>query len=438
MNRHVPPHVAAAEAREAGGRGCTDVAPIRQRGQHEVFCGLTSIIWLHRKVQDAFFLIVGSRTCAHLMQSAAGVMIFSEPRFGTAIIDDRDLSGMADMNDELDKVVARLITRRPDIRMLVLVGSCPSEVIKLDLPRAAMRLNARFVPDLRVLSYSGSGIETTFTQGEDNFLNAVVAAAPPAAADAPAQLVVAGCLADVIEDQFTRIFAGLGIDNVHFLPARRAEAVPSIGPGTVVLMAQPYLTETAKAFEKKGARVLIAPFPLGEEGTTAWLRVAADHFGVPGERFEAVTAPGRERARKGVSLYLDRLAGRRVFFFPDSQMEPSLARFLSREAGADIVEVGTPYLNKAHMAPDLALLPSTVRLAEGQDVDKQIDRCRADDPDLIVCGMGLGNPFEAEGRTTKWSIEFAFTPIQGYEQAGDLAELFARPVGRREALAVEV
>jgi light-independent protochlorophyllide reductase subunit N len=49
-----------------------------------VFCGLTGIVWLHRKIQDAFFLIVGSRTCAHLMQSAAGVMIFAEPRFGTA------------------------------------------------------------------------------------------------------------------------------------------------------------------------------------------------------------------------------------------------------------------------------------------------------------------------------------------------------------------
>ena len=47
---------------------------LRERGQREVFCGLTGIVWLHRKLQDAFFLIVGSRTCAHLMQSAAGVM----------------------------------------------------------------------------------------------------------------------------------------------------------------------------------------------------------------------------------------------------------------------------------------------------------------------------------------------------------------------------
>jgi hypothetical protein len=88
---------------------CTDIAAkpardvLKQRGQREVFCGLTSIMWLHRKMQDAFFLIVGSRTCAHLMQSAAGVMIFAEPRFATAIIDERDLAGMADMNDELDK-----------------------------------------------------------------------------------------------------------------------------------------------------------------------------------------------------------------------------------------------------------------------------------------------------------------------------------------------
>ncbi|MEO8279941.1 MAG: hypothetical protein ABI564_09635, partial [Ideonella sp.] len=69
--------------------GCSDAPVLRERGQREVFCGLTGIIWLHRKIQDAFFLVVGSRTCAHLIQSAAGVMIFAEPRFATAIIDER-------------------------------------------------------------------------------------------------------------------------------------------------------------------------------------------------------------------------------------------------------------------------------------------------------------------------------------------------------------
>ena len=78
--------------------GCS--TPILQeRGQREVFCGLTGIVWLHRKIQDAFFLVVGSRTCAHLIQSAAGVMIFAEPRFATAILDERDLAGIADIDD---------------------------------------------------------------------------------------------------------------------------------------------------------------------------------------------------------------------------------------------------------------------------------------------------------------------------------------------------
>ena len=70
--------------------GCLHTPVLRERGQREVFCGLTGIIWLHRKMQDAFFLVVGSRTCAHLLQSAAGVMIFAEPRFATAILQDRD------------------------------------------------------------------------------------------------------------------------------------------------------------------------------------------------------------------------------------------------------------------------------------------------------------------------------------------------------------
>jgi light-independent protochlorophyllide reductase subunit N len=37
--------------------------------------------------------------------------------------------------------------------------------------------------------------------------------------------------------------------------------------------------------------------------------------------------------------------------------------------------------------------------------------------------------------TTKWSIELVFTPIQGFEQAADLAGLFTRPLHRRQLLA---
>ena len=416
--------------------GCSAPPVLRERGQREVFCGLTGIMWLHRKIQDAFFLIVGSRTCAHLMQSAAGVMIFAEPRFATAIIEEKDLAGLADANAELDAVVERLLARRPEIRMLFLVGSCPSEVIKLDLSRAALRLGQRFAPQVRVLNYSGSDIETTFTQGEDACLTALVPTLPAQPVAAEPSLMIVGVLADAVEDQFRRLLAAMGITRVAFLPARRAADMPAVGPQTRYLLVQPFLGETARALENRGATRLAAPFPLGAEGTTAWLRAAADAFGVADAVFEAAIAAPRERAHKALQHSRATLRGRRIFFFPDSQLEIPIARFLARELEMELVEVGTPYLHKDHLAADLALLPAGVQLSEGQDVDRQLDRCLAAAPDITVCGLGLANPLEERGLTTKWAIELVFTPIQGFEQAGDLAELFARPLNRRALLEV--
>jgi light-independent protochlorophyllide reductase subunit N len=406
---------------------------LRERGQREVFCGLTSIIWLHRRIQDAFFLVVGSRTCAHLLQSAAGVMIFAEPRFATAIIDERDLAGLADANEELDRVVAQLIMRRPDIKMLFLVGSCPSEVIKLDLSRAAARLNGRFMPQLRVLNYSGSGIETTFTEGEDGCLAALVPALPSAA---PVDLLVVGALADVVEDQFTRLLGELGVTNIGFLPARHAAEMPAVGAQTRFILAQPFLAATSVALEKRGARRIAAPFPLGAEGSFAWFSAIAAAFGVAPAKVAAVLKAPLARARQAVAAHAPVLSGRKIMFFPDSQLEIPLARFLSREVGMALGEVGTPFLHRELMAEELALLPPDVFLSEGQDVERQLDRCRVQKPDLAVCGLGLANPLEAEGQATKWSIELVFSPIQGFEQAGDLAELFARPLRRHDLLKV--
>jgi len=413
--------------------GCQAAPVLRERGQREVFCGLTGIIWLHRKVQDAFFLVVGSRTCAHLLQSAAGVMVFAEPRFGTAIIEERDLAGLADCNEELDRVVDRLLARRPDIKLLFLVGSCPSEVIKLDLSRAASRLSVKHAGSTKVLNYSGSGIETTFTEGEDACLAALV---PELPADSAPGLLIVGTLPDVVEDQFLRLFADLGIANVHAFPARRAGAMPPVGPNTRFLLAQPFLGETARALEDRGAVRLDALFPFGAEGTTNWLHAAAQAFGIDEMHFRRVIAPGRERAKRAIAHSRTRLEGKRVTFLPDSQLEIPLARFLATELGMTPVEVGTPYLHRRHLAQELALLPADTLISEGQDVDLQLDRVRAAQPDLTVCGLGLANPLEAEGLTTKWAIELVFSPIHGFDQAGDLAELFARPLRRRDVLRV--
>ena len=403
---------------------------LRESGQREVFCGLTSIVWLHRRMPDAFFLVVGSRTCAHLVQSAAGVMIFAEPRFGTAILGERDLAGLADANEELDRLVRDLLQRRPEIRTLFLVGSCPSEVIKLDLSRAAERLTTQLAGRVRVLNYSGSGIETTFTQGEDNALQALLPLMP---AKEESQLLIVGTLADAVEDRFVALFERLGIPTVRSLPPRRSTELPPVGPGTRVLLAQPFLSGTARALQRRGAQLIEAPYPFGVEGSRDWMAAAAAAFGVDPARVAEVLDPLVERGRRALAPHRAVREGKRLFLMPDSQMEIPLARFLSRECGMELVEVGVPYLDRQLMAADRALLPPGTQISEGQDVERQLERVRAARPDLVVCGLGLANPLEAEGMATKWSIELVFSPIHGCDQAGDLAELFARPL-RRHAL----
>ncbi|MFZ9168249.1 ferredoxin:protochlorophyllide reductase (ATP-dependent) subunit N, partial [Vulcanococcus sp.] len=376
--------------------------PLKESGQREVFCGLTSIVWLHRRMPDAFFLVVGSRTCAHLIQSAAGVMIFAEPRFGTAILGERDLAGLADANEELDRLVAQLLERRPEIRTLFLVGSCPSEVIKLDLAKAAERLNRQHAGRVMVLNYSGSGIETTFTQGEDGALQALIPLMPRSDQQ---QLLIAGTLADAVEDRLIGLFHKLGIERVVSLPPRRSTELPAVGPGTKLLLAQPFLSGTARALIDRGAELIRAPYPFGVEGSRAWMAAAAAAFGVPPARVAEVLDPLVERGQRALAPLRETLAGQRLFLLPDSQLEIPLARFLSRECGMELVEVGTPYLDRQLMAEELALLPPATQLSEGQHVENQLQRVRQQRPDLVVCGLGLANPLEAEGMATKWSIE---------------------------------
>ena len=405
---------------------------LKESGPREVFCGLTSIVWLHRRMPDAFFLVVGSRTCAHLIQSAAGVMIFAEPRFGTAILSERDLAGLADAHDELKRVVRDLLARRPEIRTLFLVGSCPSEVIKLDLARASEQLNQELEGRVRVVNYSGSGIETTFTQGEDGALSALVPMLP---SSTERQLLLVGTLADAVEDRLITLFKRLGIDTVRSLPPRQSTDLPPVGPGTQVLLCQPFLSDTSRRLRDRGAEILTAPYPLGAEGSRLWMEAAARAWGINDAEIGATLDPLMERARLALEPHRQKLAGKRIFLLPESQLELPLARFLQRECDMELVEVGTPYLNRELMRSELDLLPDGTRVMEGQHVEQQLDRVRAARPDLVVCGMGLANPLEAEGIATKWSIELVFSPIHGIDQAGELAELFSRPLHRHQLLA---
>ena len=305
-------------------------------------------------------------------------------------------------------------------------------MIKLDLSRAAQRLSQRFTPRVRVLNYSGSGIETTFTQGEDACLAALVPELPAAPADARA--VAAGrrragrCGRGPVRAACSTRSASAAVQ----LPAaaqRRRDCRPSARTRASCWRSPSWPTPRARS-KSAARRACAAPFPLGAEGTTAWLQAAADAFGVDAGAVRR-RSPRRPRARAQRALARHRARSWPASASSSSPIRSSRSRSRAScraNSACSWSRSARPTCTAQHLAEELALLPAGTRCSEGQDVDRQLDRCRAARPDLVVCGLGLANPLEAEGLTTKWSIELVFTPIQGYEQAGDLAELFARPL----------
>ena len=108
-----------------------------------------------------------------------------------------------------------------------------------------------------------------------------------------------------------------------------------------------------------------------------------------------------------------------------------------------LLEVGTPYLDRALVAKELALLPPPLRLSEGQDLERQLDRVRADAPDLTVCGLGLANPLappitvaKSGPRSAVASVRFgsAYEGPPGSVHGGYVAAAFDEVLGFVQSL----
>ncbi len=55
-----------------------------ETGNYHTFCPISCVAWLYQKIEDSFFLVIGTKTCGYFLQNAMGVMIFAEPRYAMA------------------------------------------------------------------------------------------------------------------------------------------------------------------------------------------------------------------------------------------------------------------------------------------------------------------------------------------------------------------
>lgn len=227
-----------------------------------------------------------------------------------------------------------------------------------------------------------------------------------------------------------------GVQVAGGIPGPAAEEFPALGPGTVAAPLDPYLATAAGAVRRRGAEVVETLMPIGVDGTARFIQDVAEAAG------SDVRAGEMARARsvwESLGSLRSRIRGKRVFFTGDTGLEVPLARFLS-DAGALVLEVGSPRLDRRLLAPELQVLSSGgVDVIESPEWREQLGRIDEARPDVVVAGPGLHVPLVARGHLCRSSLDFLGAGIHGYKGARRILELFARSLQRAEGLdAVEL
>ena len=438
-----------------------------ETGNYHTFCPISCVAWLYQKIEDSFFLVVGTKTCGYFLQNALGVMIFAEPRYAMAELEEGDISAQLNDYKELKRLCLQIKQdRNPSV--IVWIGTCTTEIIKMDLEGMAPRLEAEIGIPLVVAR--ANGLDYAFTQGEDTVLAAMAHRCPTkeksentndatltsrhqfkvvkkARTEQSTQkelkrdhppLVLFGSLPSTVTTQLTLELEKQGIKVSGWLPSQRYTDLPVLGEGVYVCGVNPFLSRTATTLMRRQKCKLIgAPFPIGPDGTRAWIEKICSVFGIQPHGLDE-----RETTIwKSLSDYLELVKGKSVFFMGDNLLEVSLARFLIR-CGMIVYEIGIPYMDKRFQASELVLLEKTCcemnvpmpRIVEKPDNYNQIQRIRDLQPDLAITGMAHANPLEARGISTKWSVEFTFAQIHGFTNSRDILELVTRPLRRNQSL----
>ncbi|MEP0917499.1 ferredoxin:protochlorophyllide reductase (ATP-dependent) subunit N [Leptolyngbya sp. DQ-M1] len=438
-----------------------------ETGNYHTFCPISCVAWLYQKIEDSFFLVIGTKTCGYFLQNAMGVMIFAEPRYAMAELEEGDISAQLNDYEELRRLCEQ-VKRDRNPSVIVFIGTCTTEIIKMDLEGLAPKLEAEI--GIPIVVARANGLDYAFTQGEDTVLAAMAQRCPTKAPTGETEkeernaiqklmnfgrkqeeikqqdseyvdhppLVMFGSVPDPIVTQLTLELKKQGIKVSGWLPAKRYTELPVIEEGYYVSGVNPFLSRTATTLMRRRKTKLIgSPFPIGPDGTRAWIEKICSVFNIEPKGLEEREA----KIWESVEDYLQLVRGKSVFFMGDNLLEISLARFLIR-CGMTCPEIGIPYMDKRYQAAELDFLVKTCnemgvpvpKIIEKPDNYNQLQRIHALKPDLVITGMAHANPLEARGISTKWSVEFTFAQIHGFSNTRDILELVTRPLRRNGAL----
>ena len=387
-----------------------------ETGNYHTFCPISCVAWLYQKIEDSFFLVIGTKTCGYFLQNALGVMIFAEPRYAMAELEEGDISAQLNDFKELKRLCLQIKEER-NPSVIVWIGTCTTEIIKMDLEGIAPKLENELSTPIVVAR--ANGLDYAFTQGEDTVLAAMAHRCPrriepakvilssndqiqrskdrhsaPSSKDIldmndgrkePKQIessqtvsknhpsfslprekfgcqnelhspiVLFGSLPNTVANQLTLELKRQQINISGWLPGSRYLDLPELGKNVYVCGVNPFLSRTATTLiRRRKCKLIGAPFPIGPDGTRAWIEKICSTFNLEPQGLKK-----RETEIWGtLDNYLTLIKGKSVFFMGDNLLEISLARFLIR-CGMIVYEIGVPYLDKRFQAAELELLQKT-------------------------------------------------------------------------------
>ncbi|CAN5892904.1 ferredoxin:protochlorophyllide reductase (ATP-dependent) subunit N [soil metagenome] len=430
---------------------------LNESGIPEVLSPLHAVGSLAERLTNALIVVVGTRSEAYLAQSFGTLDSVGpgahNPRIIFMILDPGESLEEGQMASQLVEAIAGA----DDIELALVVSGRSAALMGIDVDFETQLVARHMNLPVKSVSHESEAAGCLCTDLEDSVLAGLVEICPgsplqmeeivlsppkrgffggfslwdrigePAEKLPPVVLVGAFGSPQARRELTSELFE-TGIEVAGSVPAREGGNLPPIDEGTVVAFADPFLSATARAVEDRGAKIVRSLSPVGADGTARFIQDVAAAIG---HEYNDLVRP--HEARTKLEHLRSRIRGKRIFFAGDTGLELPLARFLA-DAGAVILEVGAPRLDRKAMGPEIQALGSDVDVVEAPDWRGQIGRVDAARPDIVIASPGLYVPLVARGHLCRSSVDLLKTGIHGYEGARRILELLIRALDRADAL----
>jgi light-independent protochlorophyllide reductase subunit N len=438
------------------------VTILNESGIPDVLPPLHAVNGLAERLPDVLVVVVGTQAEAHLVQTLPAA---PSPNLPPSRRNQRVIFAVIDPDDPPQQGVlaSRIVESAAGLRgtkFVLLVAGRTAEALgvdpafeatlvarKLDLPAEAVNPEApREVPgvlstDLEdcVLAAlvklcprrrTSDLVETASPAKRGGLLGGLLGRGTeaPDSGDGRPVVLLGGVLTPGATRGIATELLRAGVEVAGAVPETGIEELPPLGEGTVVAVMDPNLTSAATAAEKRGATVVKTLMPVGVDGTARFVQDVAEEAGT--RTSEVVRA---RSAWEDLGVLRNRIRGKRIFFTGDTGLEIPLARFLV-DAGAVVLEVGAPRLDRRFLSVELQALGPDVDVVVSPDYRGQMNRIEESRPDVVISSPGLQLPLVARGHLCRSPQDFLEAGPYGYGGARRILELLVRTMERAETL----